>query len=101
MISSASHPHPQPTPAQLQAHKAAQDHASEQAKLRSQKPTDKNVPDGVEDVVIGDGVEQYKKLREVERRLDAAIMKKRLDIQDSVNRSMKVGRHCLLLLAFY
>src|SRR6266487_1610511 len=56
---------------------------------RSRKPTDKNLPDGVEDIVIGDGVQQYKSLREVEKRLDAAMVRKRLDIQDSVNRTVK------------
>lgn len=62
---------------------------SELAKRRARKPTDKNIPDGVEDIIIGDGVLQYKDLREVERRLDAAMMRKRLDIQDSVNRDVK------------
>ncbi|EDN09392.1 SWIB complex BAF60b domain-containing protein [Histoplasma capsulatum] len=56
---------------------------------RSRKPTDKNLPDGVEESIIGDGVAQYKSLREVEKRLDAAMVRKRLDIQDSVNRSVK------------
>jgi len=56
---------------------------------RSRKPTDKNLPDGVEDAVIGDGVQQYKSLREVEKRLDAAMIRKKLDIQDSVNRTVK------------
>ncbi|KAI9878495.1 MAG: SWI/SNF complex component snf12 [Pleopsidium flavum] len=62
---------------------------TELAKRRARKPTDKNIPDGVEDIIIGDGVQQYKDLREVERRLDAAMMRKRLDIQDSVNRDIK------------
>ena len=43
----------------------------------------------MEDIVIGDGVQQYKSLREVEKRLDAAMVRKRLDIQDSVNRTVK------------
>ncbi len=62
---------------------------SELAKRRARKPTDKNIPDGVEDIVIGDGVQQYKDLREVERRLDAAMMRKRLDIKDSANHESK------------
>jgi SWI/SNF-related matrix-associated actin-dependent regulator of chromatin subfamily D len=65
--------------------------ASDRAKLRSRKPTDKNIPEGVEDCVIGDGVQRYRELRDVERRLDATMMRKRLDIQDAVNRNVKVG----------
>lgn len=56
---------------------------------RSRKPTDKNIPDGLEGAVIGDGVSQYKSLRDVEKKLDAAMIRKRLDIQDSVNRTAK------------
>lgn len=62
---------------------------TELAKRRARKPTDKNIPDGVEDIIIGEGAQQYKDLREVERRLDAAMMRKRLDIQDSVKREGK------------
>jgi SWI/SNF-related matrix-associated actin-dependent regulator of chromatin subfamily D len=65
--------------------------ASDRAKLRSRKPTDKNVPEGVEDCIIGDGVQRYRELRDVERRLDATMMRKRLDIQDAVNRNVKVS----------
>lgn len=39
--------------------------------------------------MIGDGVEQYKNLRELEKRLDAAMVRKRLDIQDSISRTVK------------
>ena len=46
-------------------------------------PTDKNIPEGVEDIIIGDGVKQYKDMREIERRLDAVMMRKRLDLQES------------------
>lgn len=62
---------------------------SELAKRRARKPTDKNIPDGVEDIIIGDGVQQYKGLREVERRLDAAMMRKRIDVQESVKREAR------------
>ena len=44
------------------------------------------MPDGVEDFIIGEGVAQYRALRETERRLDAAMLKKRLDVQDSMAR---------------
>lgn len=78
------------TAAQMQAQQAAQSQASERAKLRSRKPTDKNIPEGVEECIIGDGVQRYRDLRELERRLDATMTRKRLDLQDSVNRNVKV-----------
>ncbi|PWY76486.1 SWI-SNF complex subunit [Aspergillus sclerotioniger CBS 115572] len=59
---------------------------------RSRKPTDKNIPDGIEEVVIGEGVQQYKSLRDLEKRLDAAIVRKRLDIQDSISKTVKKYR---------
>jgi SWI/SNF-related matrix-associated actin-dependent regulator of chromatin subfamily D len=74
----------------MQAQQAAQLQASDRARTRSRKPTDKNIPDGVEDCVIGDGVQRYRDLRELERRLDSTMVRKRLDIQDSVNRNVKV-----------
>ena len=58
------------------------------AQRRAKKPTDRNMPEGLEDIVIGDGVEQYKALREVEKKLDYTIMRKRLDIQDTINRNV-------------
>ncbi|KAI9696054.1 MAG: SWI/SNF complex component snf12 [Candelina mexicana] len=88
MISS-SNPQPIHTAAQMQAQQASDAQKLELAKRRSRKPTDKNIPEGVEAVILGDGVQTYKDLREVERRLDAAMMRKRLDIQDSVNRNVK------------
>lgn len=59
------------------------------AKRRSEKPTDKNIPDGIEDLIIGDGVQQYKKLREVERKLDAVMMRKKLDQQDPLHNAVR------------
>jgi len=89
------HPHASLTPAQMQAQQQAQQAATDRAKLRSRKPTDKNIPEGVEDWIIGDGVQRYRELRDVERRLDATMMRKRLDIQDAVNRNVKVsGKFC-------
>ncbi len=87
---SGGHPQNSLTPAQMQAREQAQLQASDRAKIRSRKPTDRNIPEGVEICVIGDGVQRYRELRELERRLDSAMMRKRLDIQDSVNRSVKV-----------
>ena len=59
------------------------------AQRRSRKPNDRNMPEGVEDLVIGDAVQQYKDLRDVERKLDYTMMRKRLDIQDSIHRNVK------------
>lgn len=67
-------------------------HPNDATLRRSRKPTDKNIPDGIEDVVIGEGVEQYKSLRDLEKRLDAAIVRKRLDIQDSISKTVKKYR---------
>ncbi|PYH41494.1 PCI-domain-containing protein [Aspergillus saccharolyticus JOP 1030-1] len=66
--------------------------ANEAALRRSRKPTDKNIPEGIEEVVIGEGVQQYKSLRDLEKRLDAAIVRKRLDIQDSISKTVKKYR---------
>lgn len=55
----------------------------ELAKRKAKKPVNKNMPDGIENLVIGEGVEQYRALRDVERRLDAVMMRKRLDFQDA------------------
>ncbi len=58
-------------------------------KRRAPNPTDKNIPEGVDDLVIGDGVQQYRKLREVERKLDAVMTRKRIDIHDSEKHNPK------------
>ena len=63
--------------------------ANELAKRRAHKPTDKNIPDGIEELIIGDGVQQYKRLRELERKLDAVMMRKRIDTQDSFQHGSK------------
>ena len=42
------------------------------------------MPEGVDKLIVGDGVQQYKKLREVEGKLDSVVMRKRLDMQDQV-----------------
>ena len=64
----------------------------EAAKRRAEKPTDKNMPEGVEDLIVGDGVQQYKQLREVERKLDAVMMRKKLELQDSLHNNSKKYR---------
>ncbi|GLI72220.1 SWI/SNF and RSC complex subunit Ssr3 [Penicillium ochrochloron] len=77
---------------QYMAAQRAMPHPNDAALRRSRKPTDKNIPEGVEDVIIGEGVEQYKNLRDLEKRLDAAIVRKRLDIQDSISKTVKKYR---------
>jgi len=60
----------------------------ELAKRRARKPTDKTIPESVEEVVSN--VRMYRELRDMERRYDAAVMRKRLDLQDAANRNVKV-----------
>ncbi|KAJ6141379.1 hypothetical protein N7470_009769 [Penicillium chermesinum] len=67
-------------------------HHNEAAQRRARKPTDKNIPDGIEDLIIGEGVQQYKSLQDLEKRLDAAVVRKRLDIQDSISKTVKKYR---------
>jgi SWI/SNF-related matrix-associated actin-dependent regulator of chromatin subfamily D len=88
---SGGHPTNSLTPAQMAAQQANAKRAEDRAKLRSRQPTDKNISDGVEEIIIGDGVQRYRDLRDLERRFDATMMRKRLDIQDAVNRNVKVG----------
>ncbi|KAH7134824.1 SWI/SNF complex protein [Dactylonectria estremocensis] len=90
MMSSGPHPSVPLTQAQLAQQQQAQAHASELAKRRSRRPTDKNMPEGVEDCIVDpEGVQRYKDLKDVERRLDATLTRKRLDIVDSANRASK------------
>ena len=77
--------HANAQPYQQQQRDAALQH--QLAQRRARKPHDRNMPDGVEDAVIGNGVEEYKRLRDVERKLDYTMMRKRLDIHDSVTRN--------------
>lgn len=80
-----------PMSAQQQAERVQQQQqAVERARLRARKPTDKTMPDGVEDCVVSDGVSRYRDLRDFERRLDATITRKRLDVANSTGRSSKV-----------
>ena len=84
-----SHAQPTPSQAQLNAQRHAAAMESDIAKRRARKPTDKNMPEGVEDIIVGDGVQQYKSLRDIERRLDALMMRKKLDTQDSSQSGFK------------
>lgn len=74
---------------------AAQEAARQQEELRrrevarrqSKKPTDRTIADDLSDVCIGDGVQRYRKLRDIERKLDAVMMQKRLDVSEGVTTS--------------
>jgi SWI/SNF-related matrix-associated actin-dependent regulator of chromatin subfamily D len=78
---------PQYSTAQMEAQRRADTERKERQRRIAKNPTDKNVPEGVEDVCIGDGVARYKELREVERTLDATMMRKKLDVMDSKHHS--------------
>ncbi|MCJ1388901.1 hypothetical protein MMC18_001752 [Xylographa bjoerkii] len=67
---------------QLKRDEEARLKARDEAARRARIPTDKNIPEGVEDLIIGDGVKQYRDMREIERRLDAVMMRKRLDLHE-------------------
>lgn len=87
MPPNAAHGAPQQTPQQQQIAIAQENQRRELGRRLARRPADKNIPDGVEEVVIGNAVEDYKKLRDVERRLDSVMMRKKLDISDAVARS--------------
>lgn len=82
------------TQAQINQQHQLQQQASHLAKLRSRKPTDRSLPDGVEETLIGEGdvAAAYRSLGDLERRLDATMTRKRLDIVDSLSRNAKVRR---------
>ncbi|PNS14998.1 hypothetical protein CAC42_2227 [Sphaceloma murrayae] len=80
-------------PMATQQHSAAMQHQMRQehdAKMRErekqqrilQRPSDRNMPDEALRCTIGDGVDRYEKLRDMERRLDSTMMQKRLDLTD-------------------
>lgn len=77
---------PQLTPAQLQQQHLEQIRRQDYARRQAKKPIDRDVPDEISEAVVGDGVERYKQLREVEKKLDAVMMRKRLDISDNLQR---------------
>ncbi|KAK8134066.1 hypothetical protein PG984_006078 [Apiospora sp. TS-2023a] len=89
MMSSGPHPQVPLTQAQMAQQQQAAAMQVEMAKRRSRKPTDKNLPDNIDECTIGEMGAKYRELRDFERRLDATMTRKRLDIVDSVNRSVK------------
>ena len=59
----------------------------EMAKRRSQRPTDRDLPEGLDNLIPLDDAKNYQDLRDIERQLDAVMMRKRLDIQDTFQTS--------------
>ncbi|KAL2116317.1 hypothetical protein VTJ04DRAFT_8484 [Mycothermus thermophilus] len=91
MMSAGPHHQVPMTQAQINQQHHQQQQANHLAKLRSRKPTDKNLPDGVDEILAADSDVSiaYRNLRDLERRLDATMTRKRLDIVDSLSRSTK------------
>lgn len=87
-MSSGPHPSVPLTQAQIAQQQQAQAHAHELAKRRSRKPTDKNIPEGVEDSIVDEqAVRRYTALRDIERKLDATTTRKRLDVSEACSRN--------------
>ena len=78
------------TPAQIQVQQQTAMQQQELAKRRGRKPMDRTLPEGLEEVIGADVTQQYRALKELERRTDASFLRKRADVQDSVNRTIKV-----------
>ncbi|KAL2195668.1 hypothetical protein P885DRAFT_70292 [Corynascus similis CBS 632.67] len=91
MMSAGPHHSVPMTQAQINQQHHQQQQANHLAKMRSRKPTDKSLPDGVEETLAAgsDVGTCYKQLRDLERRLDATMTRKRLDIVDSLSRNTK------------
>jgi len=83
---------PQPTPQQIQHQQQLDAQRREAARARSKVPTDKDIPDGVEGIIIGDAVERYRNLRQAEKNLDAVMMRKRLENQDALPRTHQLQK---------
>ncbi|KAI0422355.1 hypothetical protein F5X98DRAFT_149980 [Xylaria grammica] len=89
MMSSGPHHQVPLTSAQVAQQQQQAAMQFEMAKRRSRKPTDKNLPDDIDDCTVGDVAQRYRELGDFERRLDATMTRKRLDIVDAVTRSAK------------
>ncbi|KAL5115894.1 SWI/SNF and RSC complex subunit Ssr3 [Pleosporales sp. CAS-2024a] len=81
--------------ASVQAQQRADAERREKMRRTAQNPTDKNMPEGVEDLCIGDGVARYRELRDVERTLDATMVRKKLDVMDTRHHS-RASRHATM-----
>ncbi|OAA76342.1 SWIB/MDM2 domain protein [Akanthomyces lecanii RCEF 1005] len=93
MMSAGPHPAVPLTQAQMAQQQLAQVQAAELAKRRSRKPTDKNIPDGIEDSVVNpESAQRYRDLKDVERLIDATITRKRLDVLDNTQHPTKLTK---------
>ncbi|KAM3512784.1 hypothetical protein MY11210_003569 [Beauveria gryllotalpidicola] len=93
MMSAGPHPAVPLTQAQMAQQQQAQAQAAELAKRRSRKPTDKNIPDGVEDSIVNpESAQRYRDLKDIERLLDATITRKRLDVLDNTQHPTKLTK---------
>lgn len=91
-MSAGPHPAVPLTQAQIAQQQQAQVQATELAKRRSRKPTDKNIPDGIEDNIVNpESAQRYRELKDIERLLDATITRKRLDVLDNTQQATKVS----------
>ncbi|GAB7357614.1 hypothetical protein MBLNU459_g0114t1 [Dothideomycetes sp. NU459] len=80
--------HPPVLTPQQEAAKAQEDKRRQEiARRQAKRPTDRTIAEDLTDVCIGDGVERYRKLRDLERKLDAVMMQKRLDVSEGVGTS--------------
>jgi SWI/SNF-related matrix-associated actin-dependent regulator of chromatin subfamily D len=77
-------PQPHYNPTHVQQQQRIEHERREKMRRLAMAPTDKNIPEGVEDICIGDGVARYRELREVERTLDSTMMRKKLEVNDSL-----------------
>jgi SWI/SNF-related matrix-associated actin-dependent regulator of chromatin subfamily D len=91
MVGNPQYP-PQPTQQQILAQAEADGKKREEARRRAKMPTDMDLPEAIEEIVIGDAPERYRKLREMERKLDATMMRKKLEMQDQTQRNEKRSR---------
>ncbi|EAQ86993.1 hypothetical protein CHGG_08246 [Chaetomium globosum CBS 148.51] len=84
MMSAGPHHSVPMTQAQINQQHHQQQQANHLAKLRSGKPTDKNLPDGVEEGLSAgsDVAACYTQLRDLERRLDATMTRKSNTVED-------------------
>jgi SWI/SNF-related matrix-associated actin-dependent regulator of chromatin subfamily D len=76
----------QPATIAQQRQQHAHDNRQETFRRNATVPTDREVPDGAKNMVIGDVVQRYEALRDIERKLDAVMINKRLAARDSGQR---------------
>lgn len=99
MPANAAYAHPNAAAAaaqhaqQMQSATAQQRHAlleHQSAQRRAKRPTDKTLPDGIDELLVTPALaQQYRDLRDAERRLDYSMMRKRTDLTDTFNRTVK------------